>query len=135
MSLLSRLPLVTLIAALAVFTLTLVLAITSGTGISQPFNLLLVLLLAVSVLGMFLALNPNNEYAAIFLWFGAGAWGAAAYLNFQLVGALQLVVAILAAASAFWIERESRNLSITGPAVFIGTGLVLVIVSMLVGNP
>jgi hypothetical protein len=129
MSLLSRVPLIALVAGLVVFTLTLYLAISSGVGISQPLNLLLVLLLAASVGLIFLAQNPNNENAALMFWFGAGVWGAAAYLNFQMVGALQLVVALLAGVSAFWIERESRLFSFVGPALFIGTGLAVVIVA------
>ena len=128
----SRLPLITLIAALGVFSLTLFLAVTSGTGLEQPINLVLVLLSALSIFLMFLAQNPNNENAALMLWFGAGVWGAAAYLNFQTLGVLQLVVALLCAGSAFWIERESRVFSFLGPALFIGTGLSLAILAAIV---
>jgi hypothetical protein len=129
MSLLSRVPLVALIAAIAVFTLSLFLAVTSGTGMSQPINLLLVLLLAVSAALLFLAQNPNNENAALMLWFGAGVWAAAAYLNFQLLGLADLVVAGLSALGGFWVERESRRYSFTGPALCIGTALLVVLVS------
>lgn len=131
MSLLSRLPQIALLAALAVFTFTLFLTITSGDGIARLINLIFILLFAVCIFLMFLAQNPNNENAALMLWFGAGVWGAAAYLNFQLVGFLDLVVALLAAAAAFWIERESRVFSFAGPALFIGTGLSLAILSIL----
>jgi hypothetical protein len=127
MSLLSRLPLLALLAALAVFTLTLFFTITQGTGISQPINLVLVVLLALSVGLLFLAQNPNNERAAHFCWFAAGVWGAAAYLNFQLLGFFQLVVAVLAGVSAFAIERESRVFSFGGPALLIATALALVV--------
>lgn len=134
MSLLSRLPQITLFAALAIFTLTLYLVVASGAGISQPFNLLLILLMAFSVGLMFLAQNPNNENAALMFWFGAGVWGAAAYLNFQMVGILDLVVGLLAAGSALAIERESRLFSFLGPALFIGTGFSLVIASILLAR-
>jgi hypothetical protein len=131
MSLLPRIPQFALLTALAVFTLTLFIAITSGTGISQPINLVLVILLAATVFMMFLAQNPNNENAAMMLWFGAGVWGAAAYLNYQMLGVLHLVPALLSAIGAFWIERESRMYSFLGPALFIGTALSLVIVANL----
>ena len=131
MSLLSRLPQLALFAALGVFTFTLFLTVTSGTGISQLINLVLVLLFAVCIVLMFLAQNPNNENAALMLWFGAGVWDAKTYLNFQMLGVLDLVVALLSAAAAFWIERESRVFSFAGPALFIGTGLSLVILSIL----
>jgi len=134
MSLLSRLPLFTLLAALVVFTLTLFLAITSGTGVSNIVNLLMVLLLALSVGLMFLALNPNNEQAALMLWFGAGVWGAAAYLNFQFLGLWDLLVGTASALSAFFVERESRTFSFTGPALLIGTGVSLVVVSILLSR-
>ncbi len=124
MSLLARLPLVTLVVALLVFTLVLVVLITSGAGLSQPINVILLLGLAVSIVFMFLAQNPNNENAALMFWFGAGVWGATAYLNFQMLGLLALVVGIGAALSAFWIERESRAFSFTGPALFIGLAFV-----------
>ncbi len=134
MSFLSRLPLITLIVALAIFTLILYLTITSGAGIAQPINLVLVLLMALSIGLMFRAQNPNNESAALMLWFGAGVWGAAAYLNFQMLGILLLLVALLAAVSAFWIERESRIFSFTGPALFIATGLALVVLSFVLAR-
>lgn len=134
MTLLSRLPLVALLFALAVFTLTMILAVTAGTGLSKPFNLVLVVLLAATVVLMFLAQNPNNDNAALFFWFAAGVWGASAYLNFQSVGMGQLLVALLSAGSAFWIERESRAYSFAGPALFIGTGLALVIISNMLGQ-
>jgi hypothetical protein len=63
------------------------------------------------------------------LWYNAGAWGAAAYLNFQMLGLLALVVALLCAAGAFWVERESRAFSFAGPALFIGVALSLVILA------
>jgi hypothetical protein len=125
----ARLPLLTLFASVAVFTLTLILAITSGTGISQPFNLVLILLMALSTGLMFLALNPNNERAALMLWYGAGVWGATAYLNLQGIGLLELLVAVMAAVSAFLIERESRSFSFAGPALFVGVGLLLVVLA------
>lgn len=131
MSLLSRLPQITLFAALAVFTFTLFLTVTSGSGLAQLINPVLILLFAVCIFLMFLAQNPNNENAALMLWFGAGVWGAGAYLNFQMLGVLDLVVALLSAGAAFWIERESRVFSFAGPALFIGTGLSLVILSVL----
>lgn len=134
MSLLARLPLVTLVVALLVFTLVLVVLITSGAGLSQPINVILLLGLAVSIVFMFLAQNPNNENAALMFWFGAGVWGATAYLNFQMLGLLALVVGIGAALSAFWIERESRAFSFTGPALFIGLALSLVIVANLLAR-
>ena len=134
MSLLARLPLVTLVVALLVFTLVLVVLITSGAGLSQPINVILLLGLAVSVVFMFLAQNPNNENAALMFWFGAGVWGATAYLNFQMLGVLALVVGFGAALSAFWIERESRAFSFTGPALFIGLALSLVIVANLLAR-
>ncbi|HZQ08077.1 MAG TPA: hypothetical protein VFD70_15950 [Anaerolineae bacterium] len=134
MSLLSRLPLFALLAALAAFTLTLFLVITSGAGVSNILNLLMVLLLALSVGLMFLALNPNNEQAALMLWFGAGVWSAAAYLNFQFLGLLDLVVGAASALSAFFVERESRTFSFAGPALFIGTGLLLVVLSIILSR-
>ena len=134
MSLLARLPLVTLVVALLVFTLVLVVLITSGAGLSQPINVILLLGLAVSIVFMFLAQNPNNENAALMFWFGAGVWGATAYLNFQMLGVLALVVGFGAALSAFWIERESRAFSFTGPALFIGLALSLVIVANLLAR-
>ena len=134
MSLLARLPLVTLVVALLVFTLVLVVLITSGAGLSQPINVILLLGLAVSIVFMFLAQNPNNENAALMFWFGAGVWGATAYLNFQMLGLLALVVGFGAALSAFWIERESRAFSFTGPALFIGLALSLVIVANLLAR-
>lgn len=134
MSLLSRLPLITLLVALLVFSLMLVLVVASGAGIAQPFNLLLVLLLAVSIFLMFLAQNPNNENAALMLWFGAGVWGAMAYLNFVALGLPALAVGLLAAGSAFWIERESRVYSFTGPALMIGLTAALVIVANLLAR-
>lgn len=129
MSLLSRIPQFALLAGLVVFTFTLFLAITSGAGISQPINLVLVILLAGAVFLMFLAQNPNNENAAMMLWFGAGVWGAAAYLNYQLLGVFHLVPALLSAGGALWIERESRMYSFLGPALFVGTALSLVILA------
>lgn len=129
MSLLSRVPQISLFAALAAFTLTLFLAITSGAGFSQPVNVLFILALALSIALLFLAQNPNNENAAVMCWFGAGVWGAAAYLNFQMLGLLHLVVALACAASAFLIERESRAFSFLGPVLFIGTGVSLVILA------
>lgn len=133
-SLLYRLPLITLLAALPVFTLTLFLTVTSGAGPAQPFNFIMVLLSAASVFFMFLALNPNNENAALMLWFGAGVWGAAAYLNFQMAGLPALLVGVLAATSAFWVERESRSFSFTGPGMLIGVALSLVILSNLLAQ-
>lgn len=132
MFLLSRLPLITLLAAVAVYSFTLFLTVTSGVGVSAPINVILVLLLALAVILMFLAQNPNNESAALMFWFGAGVSGAAAYLNFQMLGVVHLVIALGAAVSAFLIERESRVFSFAGPALFIGTGLALVIVAVLV---
>jgi hypothetical protein len=129
MPLLARVPLVALLTALVIFSLTLFLAVSSGVGIAQPLNLVLVFLLAFSVALLFLAQNPNNENAALMCWFGAGVWGAAAYLNFQLLGVAHLLTALLCAVSAFWIERESRVFSFLGPALFIGTGLSLVILA------
>jgi hypothetical protein len=134
MAFLSRFPQFALFAALAVFTLTLFLTVTSGTGLSQWLNPALVILLAATVFLMFLAQNPNNENAALMLWFGAGVWGAAAYLNFQMLGIFQLLVALFAALGAFWIERESRVYSFTGPALFIGTALSLVILATLLAG-
>ena len=96
---------------------------------SQPFNLVLIILLALTVGLMFLAQNPNNERAALFYWFAAGVWGAAAYVNFQFLGLFQLIVAILAGVSAFAIERESRVFSFTGPGLLIAVGLALVILA------
>lgn len=129
MSPFSRLPPIALAVAFVIFSLTLFLAVSSGVGVSQPFHLALIILMALAVGSMFLAQNPNNENAALMFWFSAGVWGAAAYLNFQMVGVLQLVTALLAAASAFWIERESRVYSFIGPALLIAVGLALVIVS------
>jgi hypothetical protein len=135
MSLLSRVPLVALLAALAVFTLSLFLAVTSGKAMAEPINLLLVLLLAMSVALLFLAQNPNNENAALMLWFGAGVWAAAAYLNFQLLGLADLFIAALSAIGAFWVERESRRYSFAGPALCIGIALLLVILSNFLARP
>ena len=129
MSLQNRIPQITLLVALAIFTFALYLTITSGVGFTQLLNPIFILLLALSVGFMFLAQNPNNENAAMMYWFGAGVWGAAAYLNFQMLGVLALLVAGLSAASAFLIERESRVFSFAGPALFIGTGLALVILA------
>lgn len=134
MPLLSRAPQMTLFAGFFVFSFTLVLSVTSGVGIAQPINLVFIVLLALSVLGMFLAQNPNNENAALMMWFAAGVWGAAAYLNFQTMGLFHLIVALLAAGSAFLIERESRVFSFTGPALLIGTGLALAILSVLLAR-
>jgi hypothetical protein len=134
MSLLSRLPLIALLAGLVVFTATLFVTITQGTGISQPINLILIVLLALSVGMMFLAQNPNNERAALFCWFAAGVWGAAAYLNFQLLGLFQLIVAVLAAVSAFAIERESRVFSFIGPGLLIAVAFGLVVLSSVLGR-
>lgn len=120
-------PVAALVAALGVFTLLLFLMITSGAALVQPVNLVLLIALAAGILFLFLAQNPNNENAALMLWFNAGAWGAAAYLNFEMIGLLALVVALLSAAGAFWVERESRAFSFTGPALFIGVALSLVI--------
>lgn len=131
MSLLSRLPQITLIVALVTFTVSLYLTITSGVGLSQPTNLLFILALALSVLSMFLAQNPNNERAALFFWASAGVWGAAAYSNFQMLGLFALIVAVGAGVSAFLIERESRIYSFVGPALFIGIAFSLVILSNL----
>ena len=129
MSPLSRLPQITLLIALVAFTVSLYLTITSGVGLSQPINLLFILALALSVGFMFLAQNPNNERAALLFWVSAGVWGAAAYANFQMLGIFALVVALLAAVSAFLIERESRVFSFTGPALFIGIAFSLVILT------
>ncbi len=129
MSLLSRVPRITLFLALAIFSFALYLTITSGVGFAQLLNPLVILLFAFSVGAMFLAQNPNNENAALMYWFSAGVWGAAAYLNFQTLGVFALLVAALSAASAFLIERESRVFSFAGPALFIGVGLALVIVA------
>lgn len=129
MSLQNRIPQITLLVALAIFTFALYLTITSGVCFTQLLNPIFILLLALSVGFMFLAQNPNNENAAMMYWFGAGVWGAAAYLNFQMLGVLALLVAGLSAASAFLIERESRVFSFAGPALFIGTGLALVILA------
>ncbi len=128
---LARVPQLALLLALVVFSLTLFLVITSGEGLTQPLNPLLLFACALSVAFLFLAQNPNNENAALLCWVGAGVWGAAAYLNFQMLGLPQLVVALLCAASAFLIERESRVFSFTGPALFIGVGLSLVIIANL----
>lgn len=129
MSILSRLPQITLLVALAAFTVSLYLTITSGVGLSQPINLLFILGFALSIGLMFLAQNPNNERAALMFWVSAGVWGAAAYANFQMLGIFVLVVALLAAVSAFLIERESRVFSFTGPALFIGIAFSLVILT------
>lgn len=134
MSLVSRLPLLALVLALVVFSFSLFLVVTSGVGLSQPINLVFVLLMALSVALMFMAQNPDNENAAVMLWFGAGVWGAAAYLNFQMLGLPQLTVGLAAAASAFWIERTSRLFSFVGPALFIGTGLSLVILAAILAR-
>ncbi|MBI4674802.1 MAG: hypothetical protein HY741_24415 [Chloroflexi bacterium] len=134
MSLLSRLPLVALLVAFVVFTLTLVLVVSSGVGMAQPFNLLLILLLAASVILMFLAQNPHNENAALMLWFGAGVWGAAAYLDFMALGLPALVVGVLATVSAFGVERESRAYSFIGPALLIGLSVALVIIANLLAR-
>lgn len=124
-----RLPLITLVAGVGVYSLLLALMITSGAGLAQPINVVLLLLLAATVVLMFFALNPNNANAALMLWFGAGVWGAAGYLNFQMLGLLALGVAVLCAVTAFWIERESRAFSFLGPALFIGVALSLVIIA------
>ncbi len=129
MSLQNRIPQITLFIALAIFTFALYLTVTSGVGFTQLLNPIFILLLALAVGLMFLAQNPNNENAALMFWFGAGVWGAAAYLNFQMLGVLALLVAVLSAASAFLIERESRVFSFAGPALFIGSGLALVILA------
>jgi hypothetical protein len=129
LALLSRLPLITLGLGLVVFTFTLVLSVTSGLGFSQPTTLLFIVPLAFSILLMFMAQNPNNERAALMYWFTAGVWGAASYLNFQLLGLFYLVVAVLAAFSAFLIERESRTFSFIGPGLFLGVGLLLVVLA------
>ncbi len=129
MNLLSRSPLAALVVALGVFSFILFLLITSGAALAQPFNFVLLLALAAGVLFLFLAQNPNNENAALMLWYNAGAWGAAAYLNFQTLGLLALVVALLAALAAFWVERESRAFSFTGPALCIGVALSLAILA------
>jgi hypothetical protein len=134
MALFYRLPQLTLLAALVVFTLLLVLMVTSGSGLAQPINLVLLVLLAVTIVLLFLAQNPNNENAALMLWFGAGVWSAAAYLNFQMLGLFALIVAALSAVSAFWVERESRTFSFTGPALFIGVALSLVIIANLLAR-
>lgn len=128
-ALLARTPQIALGFALLVFTINLFLAISAGTGISQPFNMILIALMALAVAFAFLAQNPNNENAALLFWFGAGVWGAAAFLNFQFLGLVDLVLAAMAAGSAFLIERESRLFSFSGPALFLGTGLSLVILS------
>lgn len=128
MTIFARLPLAALVAGLGVFTLLLILLITSGAGLA-PVNLMLFAALALGILFLFLAQNPNNESAALMLWYNAGAWGAAAYLNFQMLGLLALLVALLAAGAAFWVERESRAFSFTGPALFIGVALSLVILA------
>jgi hypothetical protein len=128
MTIFARLPLAALVAGLGVFTLLLFLLITSGAGLA-PVNLMLFAALALGILFLFLAQNPNNENAALMLWYNAGAWGAAAYLNFQMLGVLALLVALLAAGAAFWVERESRAFSFTGPALFIGVALSLVILA------
>jgi hypothetical protein len=129
MNILSRLPLAALVAALGVFTLLLFLMITSGAALAQPVNLVWLIALAAGILFLFLAQNPNNENAALMLWYNAGAWGAAAYLNFEMIGLLALVVALLSAGGAFWVERESRAFSFTGPALFIGIALSLIILA------
>lgn len=134
MTILSRLPQIALLAALVTFTVSLYLTITSGVGVAQPTNLLFVLTLALSVGLMFLAQNPNNERAALMFWVGAGIWGAAAYANFQMLGLFALIVAALAAVSAFLIERESRIYSFSGPALFIGIAFSLVILSNLLAR-
>lgn len=128
MTIFARLPLAALVAGLGVFTLLLFLLITSGAGLA-PVNLMLFAALALGILFLFLAQNPNNENAALMLWYNAGAWGAAAYLNFQMLGLLALLVALLAAGAAFWVERESRAFSFIGPALFIGVALSLVILA------
>lgn len=128
MTIFARLPLAALAAGLGVFTLLLFLLITSGAGLA-PVNLMLFAALVLGILFLFLAQNPNNENAALMLWYNAGAWGAAAYLNFQMLGVLALLVALLAAGAAFWVERESRAFSFTGPALFIGVALSLVILA------
>lgn len=125
MSLLARLPQLTLLVALPVFTLSLYLTITSGAGLAQPVNIVFIVLLALSIAGLFLAQDPNNERAAFLLWFSAGVWGAAAYLNFQMLGLAQLLVAVGAALSAFYVERESRAFSFAGPALFVGTEVLV----------
>lgn len=129
MTIFSRLPLAALIVAFGVFTLYLFLMISSGAGLAQLVNPILLLALAAGIIFMFLAQNPNNENAALMLWYNAGAWGAAAYLNFQMLGLLALIVALLSAAGAFWVERESRAFSFAGPALFIGVALSLVILA------
>ena len=129
MTIFARLPLAALLSALGVFTLLLFVMISSGAGLAVWVNPLLLLALAAGILFLFLAQNPNNENAALMLWYNAGAWGAAAYLNFQMLGLLALAVAFLSAAGAFWIERESRAFSFAGPALFIGVALSLVILA------
>ena len=134
MTILSRLPQITLLAALVTFTVSLYLTITSGIGVAQPTNLLFILTLALSIGFMFLAQNPNNERAALLFWVSAGVWGATAYANFQMLGLFALIVAFLAAVSAFLIERESRIYSFSGPALFIGIAFSLVILSNLLAR-
>lgn len=129
MPLLSRLPGLALGAALVVFTLSLFVGITSGEGVAQPLNLILIVLLALTIGLFFLVQNPNNDQAALMLWFGAGVWSAAAYLNFQLLGLLDLVVAGLAIAGAFVVERERRAFSFAGPAIFLATSSAIVVIS------
>jgi len=131
MNLLARSPLAALVAALGVFSLTLFIMITSGAALTQPINLVLLLALAAGVLFLFLAQNPNNENAALMLWYNAGAWGAAAYLNFQMLGLFALGVALLSALAAFWVERESRAFSFMGPALCIGVALSLAILAQM----
>lgn len=133
MPLLSRLPGLALGVALLVFTLSLFIAITSGAGLAQPLNLILIVLLALTIALFFFVQNPNNEQAALMLWFGAGAWSAAAYLNFQLLGLLDLVVAGLAIVGAFVVERERRAFSFAGPAIFLATTIAIVVVARYMG--
>lgn len=122
-------PRIALVAALTVFTVTLFLAVISETSSARWFNLLFILLLAVSTGLAFVAQKPNVERAALFFWFGAGVWGAAAFHNFQLLGLWQLLVAALCAASGLLIEREQRAYSLWGPALFIGTGVGLALLA------
>lgn len=123
------LPRVTLLGALVVWTLTLIVTVASGVGLGQPGTILVILALAGAFGLILLAQNPGLENAALLFWVAAGIWGAAAYLNFQMLGILDLAVGILAAATAFVLERDRRAFSFNGPLLFIASGLILVLVA------
>lgn len=70
----------------------------------------------------------NARLAAYLIWFGAGIWAGASYLDLMDLGFVYLIVGLVQLATAFWIERGRRAISLIGPAAFVGAILLMILI-------